>query len=89
MTACSAVNVVGRSSSARARAIPTAAGSVTDSPESQVSPMPVNAVPSTAPSATTAKSHASTNPSPAPTQVPLTPATTGLGMVVSVVTIGL
>ena len=83
------MNVVGRSSSALARGIPTAAGSVTESPESQVRPMPVNAVPSTAPSATTAKSQASTRPRPAPTQVPLTAATTGFGMVVSAVTIGL
>jgi hypothetical protein len=51
--------------------------------------MPVNAVPSTAPSAMTTKSHARTKPRPAPTQVPLTPATTGFGMVVRVVTMGL
>ena len=51
--------------------------------------MPVKAVPSTASDAITTMSHASTKPRPAPTQVPLTAATTGFGMVASAVTIGL
>ena len=59
----------GQRSGRRARCRPTAAGSVTESPESQVRPIPVNAVPSTAASAMTTKSHASTKPRPAPTKV--------------------
>ena len=54
-----------------------------------VSPIAANAVANVAPSAATRRSHASANPSPAPTHPPFTAATTGLGISASPRVIGL
>ena len=51
--------------------------------------MAANAVANRAPSAAIRRSQASAKPRPAPTQVPFTAATTGLGISASVETIGL
>jgi len=66
--------------SSLARALPTARVRVADRPESKVSPMPVNAVANLAVSAQTRMSQARASEMPAPAQVPLMAATTGLGM---------
>ena len=75
--------------SSLARAVPTARAREADSPESGVSPMPVNAVANRAPCAAIRRSQASARPSPAPAQVPLIAASTGLAIVASAVISGL
>ena len=75
--------------SSLARALPTARARVADSPESGPSPMPVKAAENFAVSAHRRTSQASARDIPAPAQVPLIAATTGLGAAVSAVTSGL
>ena len=75
--------------SSLALAAPTARTRVADRPESQVSPIAVNAVANLAPAEAIRRSQASAMPRPAPTQVPLIAAITGLSMVAMLDTIGL
>ncbi len=58
-------------------------------PESQVSPMPVKAVRKRASDTAIRRSQARAKPRPAPAQLPLIEASTGLGIVASPWTIGL
>ena len=79
-SASSASSVRGRSSSSSARAGPTSRGSVQDVPVSRASPMPAKArlIPASALMMRRSASRASE--APAPAAMPLTPATTGLGI---------
>jgi hypothetical protein len=75
--------------SSLARAAPTARARVADSPESGARPIPVKAVENFASAAQIRTSHARARDSPAPAQVPLIAASTGLGAAASAETIGL